>query len=304
VCSRRIRSRRLARIDHALTIAGGRWQMVTLTVRHRDGMPLRELVRGLMRAWRRARQGGTTQVIWRQRVTASVRATEITRGRHGWHPHLHVLLRTEEWTDSEREALLGRWIAAVQRDLGDACVPDAAYAIRWSTPIDACRASERERARYLAGLGHELADVGGKRARGRGSMSVWEIASHAVSGDERAIALWREYARATRGRRALEMDDRATAYARTPLPDADASARVGDVSDDRVTVSVDSLELRALREYERMHDPAIMGAIVDSVRTCERPEETVRTWVELVTGWLRRRAIRRPRDGPGALIEQ
>lgn len=280
VCSRKLRAARLARLTHALRMSGATWQMVTLTVRHRDGMPLKSLLAGLMKAWRATRQGGAIQRIWSERVSASARATEVTRGSNGWHPHLHVLLRTHGWTDEEREALLERWLRCVERELGPACVPSSEHALRWSTPIDVCSASEVDRAAYLAKLGLELA---GPKGGHRGSLTAWQIARAAAEGDEQCVAWWREYTRATRGRRMIELDDRAVQFAKIPLPDESS----GDFeAPTRVVVSIDPLELRALREYERRVDRGIMGAILGSLATVSEPREAVEAWLALVTSRL------------------
>lgn len=287
VCSRAIRTRRLTRVMHALEMSLGRWQMVNLTIRHSRAMPLRWLLSGMMRAWRRARQGGATQAIWTERVTASVRATEVTYGANGFHPHLHVLLRTSEWTEEETDALRERWQAAVLRELGPECVPSDERAVVWSTPIDLCRetlADAEKRAGYLFKLGLEIAGAG-KVGRGR-SLSAWELLDAAISGAPGAATLWREYAAATRGKRMIELDDRAQRFAKMPSRGA-LEEPLRESTVERLTIHVDALELRALREYERLVDPRIMGIILSDASTAEDPRKVVETWVGLVTATLR-----------------
>jgi Replication protein len=282
-CAAKLRTERLARVLRAVEVGGSTWQMLTATVRHRDGMPLRSLHRGLMQAWRRARQGGATQRIWKERVRASVRAVEITHGANGWHPHLHVLLQTDGFTEEEKQTLLERWLLCVERELGPACVPDAAHALRWSTPIDVCKASEVDRARYLVKLGLEVA--GPKQGRA-GSATPWQIAEAAAEGDSQARAWWTEFSRATKGRRMIELDDRAQRYAKTPRDLGDElEGKLGDPLE-RVVVPVDSLELRALREYEQRFDPGILAVMTADVAKCEKPAEVVRRWIDLVTACL------------------
>jgi hypothetical protein len=211
VCSQNIKSKRGERIAAAVRGLAGRWQMLTITLRHRQGMPLGPLMRALASAWRRCRQGGRIQRVWTERVTASVRGTEVTEGQNGWHPHLHVLLRTSEWDDDERDALLVRWKAAIRRELGELCVPSDERALWWSDPLDA--SDPTARALYLAKLGLEVAGIR-KNARTR---TPWDIARDAVSGDSRALMLWHEYHAATKGRRMLELDDRASDAARATI---------------------------------------------------------------------------------------
>lgn len=219
-------------------------------------------------------------------MKASVRACEITRGSHGWHPHLHVLLHTDGFSDDEKALLLERWLVCVARELGPACVPSAEHAIRWSTPIDWCTAKDKERVRYLVKLGLELS--GPKEGR-RGSLSQWDVARLATQGDTRAQEWWREFYRATKGRRMVELDDRAADYARRPIvaplgvniaePFEPATATV-------VTIPVDTLELRALREYER-RDPSILAVIMADVARSEEPRAVVRAWIDHVQRCLR-----------------
>ncbi len=177
----------------------------------------------------------------------------------------------------------------VERTLGPSCVPSLEHAARWSTPIDVCTVATSDlpevmrRAGYPVKLGLEIA--GPKQGR-TGALSHWQLARLAADGDSWARERWSEFYRATKGRRAVELDDRATRFAKTPLPDH------GDGQDvpselQRVTVPVDALELRALRQYERRHDRGVLGAIAQSLATAEDPRETVASWLDVVTRALR-----------------
>src|SRR5277367_237769 len=96
VCARRIRTRRMVQLSAALR--GGleacpshAWRMLSVTFRHYAGMRLKWLRDCLMRAWRRCRQNGYVQRIFKNRVEASARAFEVTHSfENGWHPHLHI----------------------------------------------------------------------------------------------------------------------------------------------------------------------------------------------------------------------
>jgi replication protein len=252
--------------------------MVTLTLRHFDGMPLKTLLRALMSAWRRVKQGGSVQRIWKKNVKASIRAVEVTYGENGWHPHLHVLLHTDGFSEDERKTLLERWKLTIERTLGKAFVPDDEHAIDWSTPIDMCRASSEARMAYPLKLGLEVA--GPKQAK-KGSLTPWALAEAAAKGDPRARALWLEFCRATKGRRMIELDDRAQRLAKTPRDLADEDG-LREVEQERVTVHVDTIELRAIREYEQRFDPGILGVMIQDVSRSVRPEVTVRAWLDLV----------------------
>ena len=280
VCSAKLRAERVARIDRALQVAGGRWQMVTFTVGHRQGMPLQALLQGLAKAFRRVKQGGKLQHVWKGRVSASVRAFEVTFGENGWHPHVHALLRTSEWSENERAELVKRWKRAVVEALGPDCLPSDARGVVWSPSFDAAHADERKRARYLGKLGAEVAGIA-KEARG-GSWTSWDIAREAAGKSALAISLWSEFSEATRGRRMLEMDDRASRYADRyePPPEEVHDARLETSTDRVIRVQLWRTELAALRRHEAIQ-PAVLGLLVASVRTCVDPLETVREWLAL-----------------------
>lgn len=227
VCSLALRAERASRIRRAIEysrkLPKGRrkveWRMVTLTFRHRRADKLKTLLDGMMKAWRRTRQDGSMARLWGANVSASVRAIEVTWGRkHGWHAHLHVLLRTTLWSRDEKDALFERWSRFIGEELGASHRPTKAHGIAWS--------SHNGVADYVAKMGLELTGYG-KAGREEGSVSPWTLAERAaslydrrrvLSDDERrvaleAMALWEEFQAGTRGRRAIELDDRAQAMA-------------------------------------------------------------------------------------------
>lgn len=274
VCSQNLRARRAERISAAVRGMKGRWQMLTVTLRHRQGMALKDLVAGLMKAWRRTRQGGRIQRVWGELVTGSARAIEVTWGDNGWHPHIHVLLRTEDWTDDDKDALLVRWRTAIRRELGVHCEPNDEHALTWSPPFDAEDVGKR--ALYLAKLGLEVAGLGK-------SSSHWDIARRATEGDSRCHWLWHEFFAATRGRRMLELDDRASHAAELQLMADhvdDHDNESGQTS--KVSIPVKRDDVRALRRVER-RIPAIFALVLRAAE--ERGAEGVHGWVAYAREW-------------------
>lgn len=282
VCSANKRAARVERIDRAMRHMGGQWVMLTVTLRHRDGMALRELVRGLMAAWRRTRQGGCIQRVWTARVSASVRALEVTHGPNGWHPHVHVLLRTSGWSDVEREALQARWELAIVRELGEHVRPDDLHGLAWSTPIDASRADERARGRYLAKAGLEVAGV----AKQSKHSSTWDIARRATAGESKAFWLWREFYEATKGRRAIELDDRAAAAAKAHEAAENAHVEEGEGGALPTYIEVKRDDVRALRAWERTF-PAIMAVVLKAAEG-DLGEREVREWIAVARARMTR----------------
>lgn len=265
--------------------------MVTVTLRHREGMALKELVRGLCAAWRRTRQGGKVQDVWTGRVSASVRALEVTHGQNGWHPHVHVLLRTTEWSDPERAALQARWEASIVRELGPAARPDDLHGLVWSEPFEGTPGDERPL--YLTKMGLEVSGVAKHAARG--SRTPWDIARAAADGDSRALWLWREFYASTKGRRAVELDDRAAAAAKRAeeLEGADKDAGEGSSTSE---MQVKRDDVRALR----MLEPRMPGIFAMVLRAAEQEGfDGARQWIAYARAHASLRGQGRTAPRPG-----
>lgn len=227
-------------------------------------------------AWRRCKQGGEMQRTWTSRVSASIRSTEVTDGANGWHPHIHVALRTSEWSQDEQKELLRRWQTAVERHCGAEHVPDDRHGIVWSKPLEAENASPERIARYVVKLALELTDVADAKE------GPWGVAQRATRGDRQAVARWREYVTATRGRRMIELDNRAVEFARMVTREHEELP-----PENFCRVEIDSIELQALRQYEREVDPTIMGRLLALVRGCDQPIPAVAGLLESIMEELR-----------------
>lgn len=173
--------------------------MLTLTVRHAMGDDLARIRRGVANAWKKVQQG-KSWIRWKSRVgfVGSVRALEVTHGRNGFHPHLHILLlarnaqpRTlERW----RQELSVRWQHAVERTLGAEHRPND----RRGTDLRRTKKDD-----YLAKLGLEIVGTAAKRGR-QGSRSALEVAAdYTHAPNERDAGIWRSYADGMRGARML-----------------------------------------------------------------------------------------------------
>ena len=224
-----------------------------------------------MTSVRKARQARGVRAAYDAHVTMSARAVEIPHGNNGWHPHCHVLIRSKDWTQTERAALLDAYKTAVRATLGNECLPDDVHAVHWSEPFDAKDAGER--GRYLSKLAFEVSGLGEKRGK-RGSLSAWQVCDRAAKGDQKYLRLWQEYYAATKGKRAYELDERATeAGKRQLIIDADDKAqqrdRVGvdtvDPEQEPVTrVPVKTRDFEALRWAEAWH-PSILADVLADV---------------------------------------
>lgn len=193
------RADELTRMQHA--DEPGKWRMLTLTMRHHRGQRLAPLVQHLMKAWRSTRSTRQVRALFDRYVSASARALEVTWSeRNGWHPHLHIVVRSPEWSRDDWRTLERVWLSHVRALRG--------VGVKWSeTP--AAYISKMKLAAELAGIGK---DKDGEH------MSPFQLAELALERPE-LVKLWREYQRAMRGRRMLEMDERAKRLAEAaPLP--------------------------------------------------------------------------------------
>jgi hypothetical protein len=175
-------------------------------------------------------------------IVGSVRAFEVTHGRNGWHPHLHILwlfkdevpqekkgealplelLRIEddkgsrvEWLFEHRGWLVERWREMVARNVGD-CRANVKVRGRAVCTHDECQAAHvapdltfgvsvvpLRRHDYIAKLGLELGDPGTKEGRRKGR-TQWQIASDiAEHRRARDVVLWHIYCSAMKGARQL-----------------------------------------------------------------------------------------------------
>lgn len=248
VCSAKIAARRASEISQALgtwTARGGTIALLTLTMRHhakRDGLfvLLAVLWGGLAAAWhlltagrawkdlqaaygapmertiRSGKRKGETVQCLRIRT---IRVVEVTHGRHGWHPHLHVLLLLPALKPGQLEslglAIATRWADALT-SLGFERVSDET-----GTDIRPLTGAEIREGFYLTkgsryvstdALAAEVAFGSSKKGR-KGSRAPFQIldtirvAFDTVAGSQRSArrdrALWVEWEQASRGRRQI-----------------------------------------------------------------------------------------------------
>jgi hypothetical protein len=214
-------------------------QMVTMTIRHRADVALEDGIEALSVAWHETRHDGTWCRWWRDRVVASARAVEVTRGAHGWHPHIHLLLVLRDepldrehalgapgrWVGWERDMLAERWMRAAARGPnGHDWTPTWLDGVHVSHPSSVSReTSWAIAARYVTKAGLEVSGHG----KATSATSVWRIAERAARGSEADRVRWRELSAATRGKHAIHLDARmraACTEAATERCDHDASS--------------------------------------------------------------------------------
>jgi hypothetical protein len=214
-CSARVRQRRAADVEaHAKRWLGDGHGLlfVTLTRSHSMADDLADLLDGELQAWRAVQQH------WRFReagkavgYVGALRATEVTHGYNGWHPHLHLLLWLERPLETEAASCLEESIAGVWLGLVDGSRQHAVKAVRVGVQLRDAQALAAylvkvqdgyDKGRWSAA--HEMVrgDLKRGRSKHRNPFQIAEAA--AFTGDKKAAALWHHYEAATKGRRCME----------------------------------------------------------------------------------------------------
>lgn len=230
VCGPKIaanRARDLAPQFNKLMGQGWTVWLITLTLRHEKGEALADLFDVLAKGWNRFRSGKAF-VSLRDRAGGFeyVRGYDLTHGKNGWHPHLHLVVALGPGAGDGKDAaaaVLERWkgcLSALKRealDRGLDCQPArnpaaaAAYAMTLagiSKHADRkTKALTPEQAKKAAQVGFstvaEATAAAAKRGWADGGETAADLREKAVAGNRRAFALFAEYARATKGRRAV-----------------------------------------------------------------------------------------------------
>lgn len=197
VCAAGIVRTRRAEIEEAVAwwrAQGGDVRMVTVTVRHRAGMSLLELRKGLSAAWRSLQQSKTWRAVRENRgIEHTIKCHEVTFGVHGWHPHLHIMLFERKGTtvDDCLKRMRAAWEHAVGKKLPVECIPSDDNGL----VIGTCRAD------YLSKMALEIAST--TKSGRHGNLSAWQVGRLVVAG-KADPALWREYAAGMRGAHQLQ----------------------------------------------------------------------------------------------------
>lgn len=223
VASLKIGTLRAAEVQHALDnwmkTPGNGVAFATLTLRHRHGQTLREVWDTLAYCWARVTQtakwrGGSRTIGDKEKYAIAhwIKTVEVTHGKNGWHVHIHTIFLTEkQLSENEceelRSSIFSRWQAgALKRGF-------AAPSEQNGVKIDAATTDTYRQAlaNYLVkghfgSLGHESAGGSFKLARGE-NMTPFQILdcvdSHDPDMRERAIKLWHEWEKVSKGRRQM-----------------------------------------------------------------------------------------------------
>jgi hypothetical protein len=217
-----------------------------------------------MLAWQKV-QSGSGWKFWKTSlgIVGTVRATELTHGKSGWHPHLHILLLStapSAQVEAARAWISEKWRACVVSVLGREHEPD---------DVHGCQITLAHSTEYLAKMGLEVAYSASKRSTGT-SRSPWQILADAAAGDARSAELWRDYVSATKGRRQLEWSrGLKRRFGIEDVSDEDTAMRAARDESTEVVLELSKSEWNALRRANgvlRILELAEAGATPEALR--------------------------------------
>jgi len=241
VCAAKITEGRREEIDALLTAhreAGGRAYMATFTIPHHRFQGCRELRRGVASAWRRVKNG-KAWIRARQDHgwLGDIRALEVTHGKNGWHPHLHVLIIFKPGTTKQTSYSFGGWLFDAWANAIDKS--GFGQCSRNAFTYDLVKADSGA-ADYVGKWGVSLELTKAHMKEGRdGGRTPWQILG-AVPGTQNSadLKLFQEYAYAFKGARQLTWSHGLKdIYDLTPEVD-DEELSVGDQSAESHTATL------------------------------------------------------------------
>lgn len=217
-CSARIMAVRRLELGVLIAAAAAQGMTVafgTVTLRHRQGQPLAQLWQALTDG-----QRGVTNATKVKRIRQQlgrigyVRATEVTYGGNGWHPHIHTIQLFEgevsqEQLDELRDAEFAVWKRqALNRGLG--APMKKRYELRRVQDADVAFSDyfakgvyDPSVARSAKSVGFEMTGSQTKNGR-RGSRTPWQVLEDfGKTGDLADWDVFEEYEKASKGKRAL-----------------------------------------------------------------------------------------------------
>lgn len=210
VCARKIGARRAEEIRQVVTgafAAGGGAVLVTLTLRHHAGQPLRASWDAARYAWSRVTSGRRYAAeVERFGLLGWAAVIEVTHGEaHGWHPHLHVLVLFDRPVSEETAEVMAcrwwmRWEAALGRKGYTAVANRGGLDARLVSPDDSAGSALGT---YLSKLAHEVTGAHTKDGR-HGNRTPFAILRDGLAtGLADDIEAWWQWEQASHGRKQL-----------------------------------------------------------------------------------------------------
>jgi hypothetical protein len=189
----------LGRLIETAEAQGLHVYMATFTLQHAPEDPLEDLVSALKDALRRVKRGAPW-VRFRERwgVVGYVSAFEVLDGRHGWHPHVHLMIAADHLPGPSEVTRMRAWLHErygrfLRKHHGRYVSPRYGVDVRTGAEV----------VNYLTKWGLDTELTGRELKNGHGRTPFQLLAAYA-DGDKRAGARFREYAEAVKGLHQLQ----------------------------------------------------------------------------------------------------
>lgn len=273
ICAAKITEARRKELDLAVTAwvkAGGKVELLTLTFPHEADMPLAELMVKFAKALQNFKNSKGYKSITKAAGRAgNIRSLETTWGENGWHPHVHELVfLSGDVSDADVDALSLLWAKSLLKvklattfDLGNMLAKVDTERTGARGCIALTLQDGQYAAEYIAKFGHDAAwGASSEMTKPHSKLgkvgefgctdhyTPFQLLAWAESGDERAAALFREFAAVFEGKRMLswspklrllltgcenEMSDEDVAAFDDPVP---GESRIGELSPEQFSV--------------------------------------------------------------------
>ncbi|MFD1502716.1 protein rep, partial [Streptosporangium lutulentum] len=267
VCSAQVRNHRAGEISEATARwdrAGNTVYMATFTAPHDLGDRLRPLLGTIADGFRAVVAGRTwTAMKKRLGIVGTIRSMEVTHGRSGWHPHLHVLIYVQGDMEAAGLASMVTYLRSRWRDF----VVSKGYrppSDQHGVDVQRC-ASAEEAGLYIAktqdgrSVGNEVARADLKQGR-KASRTPFEILDDfRWSGDCADLDLWNEYETATKGRQCITWSKALRQILQAAEEQSNEEIVAADVGGDDVAI-IDGETWKAITQV-----PGLPAGLLDAI---------------------------------------
>lgn len=269
VCAVRIGEVRRKELSSAMVqhvAAGGRVNLITMTFPHEFDHPLAELMEKFDKARQKFKNSRAYRAVLNKKEGAAgclgcVSSLEITHGKHGWHPHLHMLSFTSRSiTDDEIESLKKAWVnCLIKCGLGDNTklteMMEHALDVRGGEDADAYIAKYGREEKW--GITSELTRTHSKVGMGDESMTPFGLLVAHKNGDESAGEKFKEFANVFLGRRLITWSEGLRAQFAIDETDDQQAAETSDIPEEQYVGQLDTdqwkLVLNRNAQVELLH---------------------------------------------------
>ena len=252
----------------AVADAGGSASLVTMTMRHRAGMPLKACWDALSAAWAAATSGAQ----WgRDKATFGVlgwvRTVEATHGEHGWHLHIHALVVFDTATSPELMTEVGygmfaRWQRALERRGLSAVAERGGLDVR---PVRMTADSLDRVSDYVAKIAAEITSPSTKDGR-YGNRAPFAVLRDALAtGLYADCQLWLEWEQGSHGRRQLTWSQGLREWARLGREQTDQEIVEQDMHGEDVLAIAPEAWPQVREQVAELLDVAELGGVTAAI---------------------------------------